>query len=160
MTAAAATIPAPDVDLMSPASFAFQTVENLRFADVDANGHVNNVAFLVFFENARVSFIQRHLPFMRREGLAVVVARLEIDFRAQMHFPGSIRAGARLLEIGRSSFGVGQAIFDQHGKCAATGRATIVAFDREAGKARQLPPEIRADLARMAASPGGAPAEG
>ncbi len=42
------------VDLADLAGFEFVLTEHLRFADLDAHGHVNNVSFLVFFENARV----------------------------------------------------------------------------------------------------------
>ena len=39
--------------------YGFSTVEHLRFADVDANGHINNGAFIEMLENARVSYLRR-----------------------------------------------------------------------------------------------------
>lgn len=62
----------PAVDLTDPAVFGHLTSETLRFADVDANDHINNVAYLVLFENARVTYIARHLRFMRERGLSTV----------------------------------------------------------------------------------------
>ena len=38
--------------------YGFALDENLRFADVDANGHINNGAFLQLLENARVSYMR------------------------------------------------------------------------------------------------------
>ena len=46
-------------DLADRGIYGFSTSENLRFADVDANGHVNNGAFLELLENARVSYLRR-----------------------------------------------------------------------------------------------------
>jgi acyl-CoA thioester hydrolase len=46
-------------DLADRGIYGFATSEHLRFADVDANGHINNGAFLQLLENARVSYMRR-----------------------------------------------------------------------------------------------------
>lgn len=146
---------ASTIDLSDPKVFGHLTSETLRFGDMDANGHVNNVAYLVLFESARVTYIMQHLPFMREQQLATVVAHLDIDFRRQMHFPGTVRAGARLLEVRRSSFVLGQAIFDADGNCTASGHAVIVAFDTALGRGWPITDSVRRDLERIVRSPTG-----
>lgn len=148
---------APAIDLSDPSAFGHLTSETLRFGDMDANRHINNVAYLVLFENARVTYIMQHLPFMRERRLATVVAHLDIDFHRQMHYPGIVRAGARLVEIRRSSFVLGQAIFDADGNCAASGHAVIVAFDPQTGRGQPIADGVRAELVRIAVSPTGVP---
>jgi acyl-CoA thioester hydrolase len=145
----------PPIDLKDPSAFGHLTNETLRFGDVDSNGHINNVAFLVLFENARVAYIVEHLKFMRARGLSTVVAHLDIDFRRQMFYPGTVRAGARLIEVRRSSFVLGQAIFDQAGRCAAAGHAVIVAYDPASGRGQPIPDDVRRELVRIADSPTG-----
>jgi acyl-CoA thioester hydrolase len=145
----------PPIDLSDPAVFGHLTSETLRFGDVDANGHINNVAYLVLFENARVTYIMQHLPFMRERRLSTVIARLDIDFRRQMHYPGTVRAGARLVEVRRSSFVLGQAIFDAEGNCTASGHAVVVAFDPATGRGQPIADQVRRDLLRIAGSPTG-----
>lgn len=142
----------PAVDLTDAGSFGYLTTENLRFQDVDANGHVNNVAFMAFIENARVLYIKERMRFIEEAGLSVVAAHLELDLRRQMFYPGNIRAGARLMEIRRSSFVVGQAIFDQSGACAATGHAVVVVIDPASGRSRPIPEDIRVRLVAAARS--------
>ena len=46
------------LDLTDRRIYGFATEEHLRFADVDANGHINNGAFLQLLENARVSYMR------------------------------------------------------------------------------------------------------
>ena len=46
------------LDLTDRRVYGFATEEHLRFADVDANGHINNGAFLQLLENARVSYMR------------------------------------------------------------------------------------------------------
>ena len=146
---------APAIDLTNPAAFGHLTSETLRFGDVDANGHINNVAYLVLFENARVTYIAGHVRFMRERGLSTVVAHLDIDFKRQMYFPGTVRAGARLIEVRRSSFVLGQAIFDADGGCAASGHAVIVTYDPASGRGQPIPDDVRRELVRIAESPAG-----
>ena len=47
------------MDLADRSIYGFSTVEHLRFADVDANGHVNNGSFIEMMENARVSYLRQ-----------------------------------------------------------------------------------------------------
>ncbi len=46
-------------DLADRGIYGFSTTENLRFADVDANGHINNGAFLELLENVRVAYLRQ-----------------------------------------------------------------------------------------------------
>jgi acyl-CoA thioester hydrolase len=146
---------APAIDLTDASVFGHLTSETLRFGDVDANGHINNVAYLVLFENARVTYIARHVRFMRERGLSTVVAHLDIDFRRQMYFPGTVRAAARLVEVRRSSYVLGQAIFDDEGRCVASGHAVVVAYDPASGRGQPIPDDIRRELVHIAESPTG-----
>ncbi|MBX3503590.1 MAG: acyl-CoA thioesterase [Alphaproteobacteria bacterium] len=146
----------PAIDLADIRSFGFLTTEHLRFADVDANGHINNVAFLVFFENARIRYLKDQLKGLRAlTGLDVVVAHIDIDLKRQMFYPGTIRAGARITEIRRSSIVIGQAIFDQDGHCAATGHVILVSIDKASGRAAAIGEEARASLQRLMDATGG-----
>ena len=83
-------------DLADRGIYGFATAEHLRFADVDANGHVNNGAFLELLENARVSYLRRVV----RSGLPrfrLVIGRIEADFKRQMFYPGTATACAVAL---------------------------------------------------------------
>jgi len=42
-----------------------------------------------------------------------VVAHLEIDYRGELHYPGEVRIGLRVLRVGSSSFTMGQGCFPQ-----------------------------------------------
>ncbi|MBM3619456.1 MAG: acyl-CoA thioesterase [Alphaproteobacteria bacterium] len=146
----------PAIDLADVKSFGFLTTEHLRFADVDANGHINNVAFVTFFENARIRYLQEQLKGLRvLTGAEVVVAHIELDLKRQMFYPGTIRAGARLIELRRSSLVIGQAIFDQEGRCAATGHVVLVSIDKSSGRGRPIVDEARATMTRLMEAPGG-----
>jgi len=129
-------------DLTGRRSFPFFTEESLRFADLDHNGHVNNVAFTVFFENARVRFLRDRLALPNTPSTGFVLAHLSIDYRAQLFYPGNVSAAARVVEIRNSSVVIGQAIF-RDDDCVAHGHAIMVVIDKETGRGIKLSPELR-----------------
>jgi acyl-CoA thioester hydrolase len=132
-------------DLTQPATFAYFTDESLRFADLDSNGHVNNVTFAVFFENARVRYLGEVFAAAERNSSSFVLAHLSIDFLAQMFYPGTVRCGVRLVEVRRSSVVIGQAVF-RDGQATAVGHAVMVVADKASGRARPFEPALRARL--------------
>jgi acyl-CoA thioesterase FadM len=141
-------------DLTDRRIYGFATEEHLRFADVDANGHINNGAFLQLLENARVSYmrviVRSGLPRFR-----VVVGRLEIDFKRQMFFPGRATACARLLEVHERKCVIGHGLFDGEGHCTAVLRAIMVSLNEETHRSVPFEPAVRAALDKYAASKDG-----
>jgi len=142
------------LDLTDRRIYGFATEEHLRFADVDANGHINNGAFLQLLENARVSYMRAIV----RSGLPrfrAVVGRLEIDFKRQMFFPGSATACARLVEVHARKCVIGHALFDGEGQCSAVLKAVMVSLDERTHRSTPFDPAVRSALERYAASKDG-----
>ena len=79
-----------------------------------------------------------------------MLARLDISFLREMHWPGTVEIGTGTTQIGRSSYSFLQAIFHE-GECAATANATMVMIDRATRKARPLPDEVIARLEKLRA---------
>jgi len=144
-------------DLADRGIYGFATSERLRFADVDANGHVNNVAFLQLLESVRVSYLREIV----RAGLPpfrLVVGRLEVDFKRQMFYPGTATACARLTEAHERKCIVGHALFDGDGNCTAVLKAIMVSLNEETHRATPFAPIVRKTLDHLAASSNGLPA--
>jgi acyl-CoA thioester hydrolase len=142
------------LDLTDRRIYGFATEEHLRFADVDANGHINNGAFLQLLENARVSYMRAIV----RSGLPrfrVVVGRLEIDFKRQMFFPGRATACARLLEVHERKCVIGHGLFDGEGNCTAALKAIMISLNEETQRSVPFEPAVRAALGKYAASKDG-----
>lgn len=145
------------LDLADRGIYGFSTSENLRFADVDANGHVNNGAFIELLESARVSYLRQIV----RAGLPrfrLVIGRIEVDFKRQMFYPGTATAGARMIEAHERKCVIGQGLFDGEGNCTAVQRVVMVSLNEETHRSTPFAPEVRAMLDRLAASKDGLPA--
>jgi acyl-CoA thioester hydrolase len=128
--------------------FPGRTHDIIRFGDLDPQGHVNNTVFATFFETGRVAFLREPGNALSPAGTTSVLARLDINFLKELHWPGAVEIGTGIAEIGRSSFTFAQAIFHE-GACAATARATMVMIDGATRRARPLPAEALARLEQM-----------
>jgi acyl-CoA thioester hydrolase len=132
-------------------SFKLWTSDKLRYNDLDRQNHVNNAVFATFSETGRVAFLLYDEAFLRsRPGTDFVIARIEIDYRGELRYPGSVDIGTRVLHIGRSSMRLGQGIFDGE-RCVATVESVVVMIDENSRKACPFSPETRALLAALQA---------
>ncbi len=143
-------------DLADRGIYGFSTSEHLRFADVDANGHVNNGAFIELLENARVSYLKQIV----RSGLPrfrLVIGRIEADFKRQMFYPGTATACARLIEAHERKVVIGQGLFDGEGQCTAVQKVIMVSLNEQTHRSTPFDPAVRAMLEKLAASKNGLP---
>lgn len=140
------------VDLTRRDTFSHWTPVTVRFCDQDPMGHVNNVAFAAYVEAARTMLIRSFLDGIDVPNLDFVLARVAIDYRRELHYPGTVDVGARVLRAGTKSLTTGYGIFLE-AVCVATAESVNVFFDTER-RASVAPPDAvrRALLAQAAAA--------
>ena len=141
--ASAATRPEPVVPRLE--QFPGQTRDVIRYGDLDPQGHVNNTVFATYFETGRVMVLREPRNLLNPAGATSVLARLDIRFLREMHWPGEVTVATATTRIGRSSYTFLQAIF-HNGQCAAVADATMVMIDAATRKARPLPEDAVARL--------------
>ncbi len=135
-------------DLTSPDQYRFWTEERVRFADLDALGHVNNNAIGVYFEQARVLLVHDCGGFQDETPWTVVLARSVVEYKAELLYPATVRVGVRVLKVGNTSVVLGLAIF-QGDRVIATQEAVCVIVDKAAHRPTPVPDDLRAVLARF-----------
>ena len=75
------------------------------------------------------------------------MVRIDIHFRAELHWPGKIEMGLGVVKFGRTSVSFDQVVFSE-GKCVASARAIIVLIDEVTRKPMPLTPELKAKFRR------------
>ena len=121
----------------------------LRYADTDALGHVNNAAYNTFAESARIAFF-------REVGVEVsnlILARVAIDYRRQIRFGDSPTVESYVTRVGRTSIGVAHRII-VGGREAAAIETVVVHFDYGANAPAPVPDGARELLAPYLAEDG------
>jgi len=132
--------------------FAAQTRDKVRYADTDRQGHVNNAAFTTFLETGRVEILYHPDDPLADDGAAFVIARLTLDFRAEIHWPGEVQIGTRVLRLGRSSLTLHQALF-QDDRCVAEAETVIVQVEEGRTGSRPLSDRALARLRNLQVAP-------
>jgi acyl-CoA thioester hydrolase len=122
----------------------------LRWGDMDALGHVNNVVYFRLMEEARVQLFSGSnagLP----EGKMIVLAHASCDFAKPIVYPGSVRVIQKLVRIGRSSLELDVVLerADQPGTVYASGRNVLVFADVASGKSAPWPDTILSSFAAV-----------
>src|SRR4051812_46990194 len=114
----------------------------MRFADTDALGHVNNVAYAAYAETGRVDFLNR----LGKSLTSLILANITIDYRRQVQYGEPLRIDTWVEKLGRTSITLGQTLFATDQPSAEV-RSVVVHFDYSTNKPMELTDKIREALA-------------
>ena len=120
----------------------------MRFADTDALGHVNNGSFIVYVETGRLAFFQ----VVETEVRSLILAHLAVDFRRQVLFGQALAVDTWVERIGRTSVTLRQAVLAD-GLVAAEARSVVVCFDYATQRPTPWLPDARRALERYVPPP-------
>ena len=119
----------------------------IRFKDVDKQGHVNNANHLTYFEMGRVDYFK---DVVRRKidwnTTGRILARTEVDYKLPILLEDEVYCGTRIDSIGNKSFVVKHALVKQEGSSLhllAHGRCTLVCMNYETRQTIAVPQEWR-----------------
>ncbi|GLC24217.1 acyl-CoA thioesterase [Roseisolibacter agri] len=118
-----------------------RTAVQMRFADTDALGHVNNGSFVLYAETARLEF----LGALGGAVQSLILAHLAIDFRRQVTFGQTVVVDTWVERIGQTSVTILHAIRADDA-VAAEVRSVVVSFDYAAQRPRPWTDAQRAAL--------------
>jgi len=127
----------------------------MRWSDMDAYGHVNNVVFLGYFEMARVELFFERASLEERTGLrrGTVVASHEIQYkRPVVYSPRPLDVQIWVSGIRAAPFPCHYEVFD-HDRLAVTGSTVLAPFDFSISRPRRLTADEKEFLARWTDEP-------
>ncbi|MGI8456699.1 MAG: acyl-CoA thioesterase [Propionibacteriaceae bacterium] len=121
----------------------------VRWGDMDAQGHVNNAAYLDYLQDARVDFLvdaTTGLGALLDTG--VLVVNHQVEYIAPVQFRGEpVTVDLWIDALGASRFVVGYELRDADGRLALRARTGAVPYDLAANRLRRLLPTEREVLA-------------
>lgn len=135
------------------ADYNFFHPTEVRYGDLDPQGHVNNAKYLTYFEQARVYYFIELGLFGRDQSfmeIGVIVADVHITFEAPTHYGDNVKTGAKVTRIGNKSLTVEQCLMDaETGKVMASGEVVLVTFDYKTMKTIPVPGEWKKKIAEF-----------
>jgi len=120
----------------------------VRFADLDVNRHVNNVAYFTYMEQTRVDWLKRTGMQTTPGGEGPVVVQTSCNYRQAMPFIDAVDVRMYVGPAGRTSFPTYyELVSTEDESCVyADGQAIMVWTDRASGASRPVPDDLRALL--------------
>jgi len=117
-----------------------------RYGDMDANGHLNNLALESLHENARATMNRALLPEAYDVGarrIRLVTSQNAVHFLVEAHWPAIIATGAGVGRIGRTSYVASTGLFID-GTCIGVCDTVLVALGDDGPV--PIPDNLRAAL--------------
>jgi acyl-CoA thioester hydrolase len=124
----------------------------VAWGEMDSYGHVNNIVYFRYFENARLEFFRRlGWPVGGRPtGIGPILASTQCRFRKQLMWPDRVAIGARISQIGHDRFTLEHHIISEKlNALVADGSGLIVTYDYANERKAPVPEEIRRKIAEL-----------
>ncbi len=122
----------------------------VRWADMDMLGHVNNAKYFSYSESARIAFFETIFgPEISRFQMETgpILADIGCSFHRQVHYPARLEIGVDITRIGRTSLELNTPIFKAGEDTAvADVRTVIVWFDYASQKPAAVPEVLHSYL--------------
>ncbi|MFC4024039.1 acyl-CoA thioesterase [Oceanobacillus longus] len=118
----------------------------VRFSETDALGHVNNVSYLIYFEEARTKFFDEACG-DKELANNFILAAVTCDYLSQAYAAQTLKIETSVSRLGTKSFTVDHLLTDKEtGRKIAKGTAVLVAFDYINQETTIIPHEVRSRL--------------
>jgi acyl-CoA thioester hydrolase len=122
----------------------------VRYGDLDPQGHVNNAKYLTYLEQARIAYLA-HLGLWQGPSflnIGIILADVQLTFQAPILWGQQVRVGVRISRMGNKSLAVEHCIEDaQTGEEFATCSIVLVAYDYHAARTIAVPDHWRQTIA-------------
>ena len=130
----------------------FHPVE-VRYEDLDPQGHVNNAKHLTYFEQARIHYLM-HLDLFNRASsfmeVGVIIADIHITFHSPIQYRDPIKVGVRTARIGGKSLTTEQCVMHaETGEIMASGTVVLVAYDYQKSRPIAVPEDWRKKISEF-----------
>jgi acyl-CoA thioester hydrolase len=126
--------------------FRFYHPIEVRYGDLDPQGHVNNAHYLTYLEQARVEYI-RSLGLWDGKSfpeIGFILADVQVTFRQPIYFSQEVRVGVRVSHVGNKSMKMEYRLEDaRNGHLLASGSTVLVTYDYQAGCTIPVPDRWR-----------------
>lgn len=115
----------------------------VRFSDVDVYGHVNNVKYFEYFQEARIQLFNEHSAPGDDDGVHLVVAQIDADYKRPILFrPEPYECRTWVAHVGRTS-AVFESVVVDDGTEMARARVVAVCIDNSTGRPTLVPDTYR-----------------
>jgi acyl-CoA thioester hydrolase len=129
--------------MAKPQKYPFIYKQEVSWGDMDAYGHVNNVTYVRYFENARAMFFSDkemwETPQKPTMGGGPVMTSIHMNYRKQVIFPNTLDVSLKVTDLQSRGFIILCSMWDLAGVCVNEASSDFIWFDFLTGRPTKLP---------------------
>lgn len=115
----------------------------IRFADLDAYGHVNNATYFTYLETARTKlFHDKFIKFMN-QSLLFLVVKAECEYLQPIELKDEVIISLEISRVGNSSFDIDYTLHNGNEKLFGRAKTVMVCYDGKAKKPTRIPESFK-----------------
>jgi len=122
--------------------YRFKEEIKVRFADLDAYGHVNNATFFTYLETARTNTFLSTFNKLMEKGILLIVVKAECSYLKPITLIDRVFVEFGITSKGKTSFVIEYEINNGKSVTFATASTTMVCLDKNSGKPVKVPGEL------------------
>lgn len=122
--------------------YRFKEEIKVRFADLDAYGHVNNATFFTYLETARTNTFLSTFNNLMEKGILLIVVKAECSYLKPITLIDRVFVEFGITSKGKTSFVIEYEINNGKSVTFATASTTMVCLDKNSGKPVKVPGEL------------------
>ncbi|MBI1273345.1 MAG: hypothetical protein GC131_04595 [Alphaproteobacteria bacterium] len=138
-----------DPAFLARATYKFWHDDQVRFSDLDALGHANNLSIAQYFENIRVSMFMKAMPEWPHCNGIFVLVHISADYLSELHYPALVQTGLKVTGFGASSMKMASAVFRDETVVAACETVSVF-IDETTRKPVTIPQDMRGKILAIA----------
>jgi len=120
---------------------------DVRYGDLDAQGHLNNAMYMTYFETARLKYFNSLKLFKTGDSfldIGMIMADARVTFKKAVEYGNNVKVGVRITRLGNKSMTCEQVIVNADtGEELATGTTIMVGYDYRSGKTHPISDDWR-----------------
>ena len=124
----------------------------VKWGDMDAFQHVNNVIYFRYFETVRIQYFETlgWLDILEQLGIGPILGSISCRFRIPLTYPDTVFAGAKITEIREKRFSMEYLIVsEKHPEPVAEGTGIVVCYNYQKNQTTQIPEIIHQAVEKL-----------
>lgn len=120
--------------------------QTVAWGDMDALGHINNVRYYDYAQEARIVYMNQVLP----DDLYTVIVSTSCQYMSEVKYPDVLQVGVRIKKLGNTSITHEIVFFSEtQGKIVATGESVVVVMNKATGQKQAITQTLKDNIDKL-----------
>ena len=131
--------------------YPLRTEVRIDWSEIDAFGHINNLAILKYVQAARVKYLEA-IGLMQSQAetkIGPILAATSCQYRRPLFYPGHVTVHSTVDAIKNTSFRMCHEVYNEKSEIIAEAQDVLVLFDFDRQSKLAIPDDLRERIVKL-----------